>query len=76
MNSQDRFNNAYIVSGVALGGAYAAYKFGSVDKKVAIYIGLGVTLGSLVVAELGDLSSSIPYLLAGGGSLALLMFLI
>jgi hypothetical protein len=73
-DSQQRFNNAFLVSGIALGGTFVAYKFAGLDKKIAVYTGLGVTLGSLVIAELGTLSDSMPYLLAGGGALALIVF--
>jgi hypothetical protein len=72
--SQQRFNNAFLVSGIAIGGAFVAYKYAGLDKKIAVYTGLGVTLGSLVIAELGTLSDSMPYLLAGGGALGLLVF--
>ena len=73
-DSQQRFNNSFLVSGIALGGSLIAYKYAGLDKKVAVYVGLGVTVGSLVIAELGTLSDSMPYLLAGGGALALIVF--
>jgi hypothetical protein len=76
MNSNERLYNAMVVSGLACATAFVAYKYAGLDKKYALYGALGITGGSLAIAELGTLSDSLPYLFAGGAALAVIAILL
>jgi hypothetical protein len=66
-----RLTNAMIVSGLACGTAFIAWKYAGLDKKYALYGALSITGGSLAIAEIGTLADSLPYILGAGALLGL-----
>jgi hypothetical protein len=77
MNSDSqRLTNALIVSGLAMGTAYVAYKYAGLPQKYALYGALSITGGALAIAELGTLSDALPYLFVGGGIIAVIAILL
>jgi hypothetical protein len=71
-----QFNQAMVVSAVAGAGAYAAYKFNVLPKKVAAYGAMGIIGLSLVAVASDSLADDIPWVLGGAGIVALAYFLL
>lgn len=57
--------NALLTSAIAGAGAYAAYKYNLIPKKVAAYGALGIIALSIVATEAETLSNSLPTIFGG-----------
>lgn len=70
------FQTAMIITGLGAAGAYVGFRTGTLSKKVAVGVGLGIGGLALISAEFESLESSLPWVIGGGLVIAVAIFLV
>ncbi len=75
-DKQFTFGQAITVSALVGAGAYAAYKYDLLPKKVAAYGALGIIGFSFIATEVSAISDGLPIVLGGAGVVAIAFLLL